>query len=193
MSDAKSRRSFIEAAGITGAALLLGDAVRVREALAWAVQRRQAPPPHRYLSLTPGQAADLEAVASRIMPSDDTPGARDAGVIHFMDRAFTTFAAPQKHIVDKGLADLNRRVRKRWKGTSSFAALAPAQQDEVLHEIERQDFFQGVRQLTLFGMFADPSWGGNQDDAGWKLIGYDHQPLYRPPFGWYDAEANRGG
>jgi hypothetical protein len=35
-------------------------------------------------------------------------------------------------------------------------------------------------------MFALPSWGGNRNEAGWKLIGFEDAHVFRPPFGYYD-------
>ena len=35
--------------------------------------------------LTPAQARDVEAIASQIVPSGDTPGAREAGAVYFID------------------------------------------------------------------------------------------------------------
>ncbi len=75
-------------------------------------------------------------------------------------------------------------------GGASFAALTPAQQDELLREIEQTPFFQAVRFDTLVGTFALPSWGGNRDFAGWRLLGVEHQPFFQAPFGYYDANAN---
>ena len=40
---------------------------------------------------TAAEAADVEAVAAQIIPTDDTPGAREAGVVYFIDRALATF------------------------------------------------------------------------------------------------------
>ena len=34
------------------------------------------------------EAADLTAIAARIIPTDDTPGATEAGVIYFLDTIF---------------------------------------------------------------------------------------------------------
>jgi gluconate 2-dehydrogenase gamma chain len=193
MSDSATRRTFLQVAGSTGAAWLLADVVLVRDALAHAIKQRTLPPPYAFEALTAAQAADLEAVAMRVIPSDDTPGAREAGVIHFIDRALTTFNANQKPVFDEGLADLNRRTRDRWPGVASFAALQPARQDELLRSIEQTPFFQSARFAVLAGMFSDPSYGGNRDYVGWALLGHVHQPAFQPPFGWYDAEANRGG
>src|SRR5262245_28271200 len=45
----------------------------------------------KFSFLTGAEAADVEAVAAQIIPSDDSPGAREAGVVHFVDRALGTF------------------------------------------------------------------------------------------------------
>jgi gluconate 2-dehydrogenase gamma chain len=187
--DPASRRAFLRVAGSTGAAWLLADAALIREAFAHAVRQRGRSDA-RFESLASGMAEDLEAVVARIIPSDGSPGAREAGVIHFIDRSLATFAAGQKPLLEEGIADLNRRAAVRWPGTPSFAALAAERQDELLHDIEKSDFFQAVRFATLAGMFADPSWGGNRDHLGWTLIGQGHEPFYQPPFGWYDADVN---
>ena len=36
-------------------------------------------------------------------------------------------------------------------------------------------------------MFADPSWGGNREKSGWKLLGFDDRAIWQSPFGFYDA------
>jgi gluconate 2-dehydrogenase gamma chain len=192
-ADQLSRRAFLAAAGVAGAAWLAVDAETLHAALAHARRTVALPPPHRFDALTPAQAADLEAVAMRIFPSDGTPGAKEAGVIHFIDKALSTFAAPQKDDLLKGLDDLNRRTAAKWPGTASFAALAAGPQDELLKEIEKTPFFGQTRFATIVGMFANPSYGGNQDQVGWKLLGFEAHGIYQPPFGWYDAEVAKGG
>jgi hypothetical protein len=44
----------------------------------------------------------------------------------------------------------------------------------------------------VIGFFASPVHGGNQNKAGWKLIGYDDSLNHKPPFGYYDARVSRG-
>jgi gluconate 2-dehydrogenase gamma chain len=39
----------------------------------------------------PATAAEIEAIAAQIIPDDDTPGARQAGVIQFIDRALAGY------------------------------------------------------------------------------------------------------
>ena len=40
------------------------------------------------------EAADLAAIAARIFPATDTPGANELGVIYFFDRALGVYLAP---------------------------------------------------------------------------------------------------
>jgi gluconate 2-dehydrogenase gamma chain len=193
MTDQVTRRAFLAAAGAAGAVWLTADPDLVQAAVAHARKAVASPPPYRFDALTAAQAADLEAVTMRILPSDGTPGAKEAGVIHFMDKSLATFAADQKPQVVAGLDDLNKRVKAKWPGTASFAALTAAQQDELLKTIEQTPFFGQIRFITVAGMFANPSYGGNQDQAGWKLLGFEAHGIYQPPFGYYDAEVMKGG
>lgn len=187
-----SRRSLLAGAAGVGAAWLTLDLAVIEEALAHAGHAvRQAPPPP-FRTLRPDEAADLTAVASRIVPTTDTPGATEAGVIYFIDRVLGAEAKSALPMVRAGIVDLRRRAARRKPGAKSFAALAAAEQDPILLDIEKGAFFQAMRFATMVGMFGDPAHGGNRDHVGWKLIGFEHQPSYKAPFGYYDAEAARG-
>jgi hypothetical protein len=62
-----------------------GDLVQVEEALAWAVRQATERRPQDMSVLTREQAAVIDAVTSRILPSvDGMPGAQ--GVVYFIDR-----------------------------------------------------------------------------------------------------------
>ena len=187
MTDQVTRRAFLVAAGAAGAMWLTADPEAVYAALVHARNTVALPPPYRFESLTPEQAADLEAIAMRIFPSDGTPGAKEAGVVHFIDKAFTTFAADGKDEMLKSLADLNSKAGAR------FSTLPPARQDELLKSIEQTPFFGQIRFATIGGVFANPSYGGNQNMIGWKHIGFENHGVNQPPFGYYDAEVLKGG
>ena len=138
--------------------------------------------------LSAEQAADLDAIAAQILPSDgDQPGAREARVIVFIDQALGGYMAGEAEAILSGLADLNRRVAARW-GTERFSQLSDERQIEMLQEIEGSAFFQQVRVAVLVGMFAHPDHGGNENQAGWQLLGFEPRYVWRPPFGEYDAE-----
>lgn len=141
-----------------------------------------APASHhsKWQTFTDAEAEDVAAIASQIIPGDVTPGAREAGVIDFIDRAL--FAT--------GLADLTRRSAALHPGTTSFARLDASQQTEILHQLEqsKSDFFTAMLAATAAGMFANPEYGGNRDKIGWKLIGFDDRFFWQQPFGYYDRD-----
>src|SRR5208282_29598 len=82
-----------------------------------AAHMREAIPLAKLEILSAEQAAEIEAAASRIIPADDTPGAREAGVIYFIDRALATFAADQLDDYVKGLPVLQAKTQELFPGT----------------------------------------------------------------------------
>jgi gluconate 2-dehydrogenase gamma chain len=136
-------------------------------------------------------AVTIEAFAERLMPgAPGKPGARDAGVINYIDLALSGAYADQQDFYRRGLAALDAYCRKAHG--KPFAQLAAAQQDEVIAALEQgkaanftwpsgQAFFNALRTHTMEGMFADPIYGGNKDFAGWRLIGFPGaQPAFSP-------------
>ena len=190
MSDSFSRREFVLTAGSIGAVWLLADAAQRAEAASHAMHEVSQAQPSLTV-FTREQAAEVEAFASRIIPTDDTPGAREAGVVYFIDRGLSTFAKDQQPVFTDGLAKLARDVGRKFRGQTRLSALTPTQQDEVLRSIQDTPFFGQMRFATLSGMFALPSYGGNRDFIGWRLVGQEPAMDFRAPFGWYDDPANR--
>lgn len=177
-----------------GAAWAAADFVQVEDAVAWSAQQAASPGRTTLSAFTRAQADAIDAIASRILPSiDGKPGAHEAGAVYFIDRALSTFNANQKKLYVDGILDVNRRAVRERRGIAGFAALTPAEQDQILREIEQAPFFQAARFDTIVGTFALPTWGGNRDHAGWHLLGFEHQPRFQAPFGYYDADINRRG
>lgn len=146
--------------------------------------------PDTFEFFTPAQAAEVEAIAAQIIPTDQTPGAREAGAVHFIDRALATFDAGKRALYQSGLEDLRQRCAAK---APSFSALASGDQIEILKAIEQTEFFEAVRLHTLIGFFANEEYGGNRNHAGWKLIGFEDEHSFEPPFGYYDRPENMGG
>jgi gluconate 2-dehydrogenase gamma chain len=140
-----------------------------------------------FIFFTPEQAAEVEAMAAQIIPTDATPGAREARVIQFIDRALATFEADSQSDYADGLKELAAQTAKQFPGTNKFSALSGAQQIKLLTSIEKTPFFDLVRTHTITGFFASPVHGGNHDKIGWELVGYDDSLDHSPPFGYYDA------
>jgi gluconate 2-dehydrogenase gamma chain len=151
-----------------------------------AAHMREAESPAKLEVLSADQAAEIEAAACRILPTDDTPGAREAGVIYFIDRALATFAADNRQDYEKGLPVLQAKMREMFPGTPRFSQATPDQQDAVLKALEGQPIFELILMHTVMGFLADPARGGNRGEVGWKLIGFDDSAAFAPPFGYYD-------
>jgi len=136
----------------------------------------------------PYHAVEVEAMAAQIIPADDTPGAREARVIYFIDRALATFERDKQAIYTQGLPELQAKTRELFSGAHKFSELSAAQQVQLLTAIEKSEFFETVRVHTIVGFFANPEYGGNRDRIGWKLIGFEDAGAYEPPFGYYDRK-----
>ena len=174
MSD--SRRNFlIKSFGASGAAWLTAN----WPAQVAAAEKAQSMGAFTYF--TREQAADVDAMAAQIYPSDSTPGAKEAQVIYFIDLALVTFAQDKQNIYAEGLKDLSSRT-----GGRPLATLSADQQIQILTAMEKTPFFKTVRDHTIMGMFASPQHGGNYKKVGWTQIGYDDSLNFRAPFGAYD-------
>ncbi len=133
------------------------------------------------------EAREFAAIAARIIPTDETPGATEAGVIYFIDNVLGASRTEALAPMREGLASLQATAQSTY-GSASFSALTTEQQDALLVSIEETEFFGTMRYMTIAGMFSLPEYGGNRDYAGWKLIGFEHKHVWSPPFGFYDAD-----
>ena len=80
-----TRRRILELA-------LAGHAAAIAEAQQHAHDAAKPGNPDRKLqSLSTAEAREVETLASLIIPSGSTPGAREAGAIYFIDKALATF------------------------------------------------------------------------------------------------------
>src|SRR5262249_14254554 len=120
--------------------------------------------------------------------SDDSPGAREAGVVYFIDRALATFFAQLAGDYRAQLAAFQAACRERHPDAASFSALTSEQQIEHLKAVDQTPFFNTTRLLTLLGNLSLPASGGNRNKIGWKLIGFEDKHVFHPPFGYYDRD-----
>jgi gluconate 2-dehydrogenase gamma chain len=185
MRQQLSRRDTLRALGAITAAGAF-DWPAIARAAHEAHAAAQSGAPSTYTLLGAGDAADVEALTSQIIPSDDTPGAREAGVTFFIDRALGSFFAHWRPSFMQGLAEFQAAARAAHPDSTSFAALSTERQIEFLHLVDRTPFFEQARLLTGCGMFMDPSYGGNRGGVGWTLLGFEDQHTFEPPFGYYD-------
>jgi gluconate 2-dehydrogenase gamma chain len=151
----------------------------------------QASAPPSFQTLDPATAADLDAITSQIVPSTDGPGAHEAGVVYFIDRALSTFDAHLRNAYRTGMAEVQKKRQEMFPGSASIAGLTSDRQIQLIHAIEKTDFFELLRTHTMYGFLGNPSYGGNRDRVGWKLIGLEDRMAFQPPFGYYDAQGNK--
>jgi gluconate 2-dehydrogenase gamma chain len=188
-TSGKSRREFL-VNSMTGlsAAWVATNYAGILEAEEFVQRAAQTGQPAKLQFFTAEQAAEVEAMAAQIIPTDATPGAREARVINFIDRALVTFEKDQQPAYAQGLKDLEGQTKQLFPSASKFSALTPEQQIQVLTAMEKTPFFNLVRTHTITGFFASPVHGGNQNKVGWKLVNYDDSLNFKPPFGYYDAQ-----
>jgi gluconate 2-dehydrogenase alpha chain len=141
------------------------------------------PGPHQaLLALNPYEARTAAAIFERLFPADENgPGAREIGVVTYLDRALAGAYSDKAETYRVGLATLDHAAQGRH-GTP-FAGCTPQQQDNLLSELERgairgfrvpaqRAFFDMLRLHLQEGLFADPAYGGNRDKLGWRFLGH---------------------
>lgn len=181
------------------------------------------------LFFTENEWDTVEAATARIIPTDRDPGAREAGVVRFLDRflsgiqfiyatadgsgflqmsgkdaeAWTERIAHRQKVYRQGIAQMDQLSRDR--SGKDFLELSPEEQDDVLEAMSEQPrpqpvflepqtlansgqggppptnqpvndeglgFFDMLVLHTRQGFYADPVYGGNKDQIGWRVIGY---------------------
>jgi gluconate 2-dehydrogenase gamma chain len=159
---------------------------------------------------TPAEAKEIEALASCIIPSDGTPGAREAGVVYFIDRALVTFSVDEQQRYRQGLPEIQKRVTELFPGVALFSAATPEQQEAVLASLDEasdktapqrpqrlryrpspaQPLFETLRVHTIAGFLIDPEADrkGNRGGVGWTVIGRELSHSFKPPFSQIDKD-----
>ena len=200
-----TRRSFLKRAAV-GAGAVAGSGL-VPDVYAQALDQHKddaAAGASRPTSIQHGaffnyeQAATIAAFSERLMPgAPGKAGARDTGVLNYIDLALAGAYADLQDFYRRGLAQVDAYCRKTYNDT--FVRLDAARQDAVITALEQgqaaeftwptaQEFFNTIRTHTMEGMFADPIYGGNKDFAGWRLVGF---PGAQPIFTRTDMESRQ--
>ena len=158
---------------IKRAALVLGVAFSpsfLTNALQAATQPARAKPVY----LNTKQWETTGAVAERILPRSDTPGALDVGVPAFIDLMFGKYLSPaEKKSFATGLAEVESMSTVAHR--RSFLQLTATQQDALLTELattsgkQERTFFHLMKELTVVGYFTS-------ETVGKTVLNYDPVP-----------------
>lgn len=132
------------------------------------------------------EALDVGAAVARIFPADDSgPGAREAGVVIYIDRQLAgpygrdryrytqpPFETGVPELGYQGKATPRDIYRDGLKEIAGLHGLNSDEQDQKLRQIEKTFFFSLLHSHTIEGMFCDPMHGGNIDMIGWQMVGF---------------------
>ena len=190
-SDPIGRRRALQVIGGAAALPLLPEELFANPRLAHVHLHQQKPAgePAPLTVLTEHQAGTLSAIAERILPTTDTPGAGDAEIPGFVDRLLAGWLpdAARDHL----LAELDRfddRCRERHPDAAGFLDLSESVQDELLtgaqdealaqrdgrafsrnvNRLHEQPFFDLVKWLTLFGYYTSEA--GMKSELGYRIV-----------------------
>lgn len=165
-NDATAARMMTRREAIQRAALMLG--VTISPSILAGVLHAQSAGAKvgKPAFLTAEQFDAVGAMAERIIPRTDTPGAIDVGVPAFIDLMYGRYlTADEQKMFTAGLAEIDAKCRATTKG--GFSQMAPALQDSVLKGVadaskdKEKSFFHQLRELTLLGYFTSEPVGKN--------------------------------
>jgi gluconate 2-dehydrogenase gamma chain len=134
--------------------------------------------------LTEKEKSKLADFCEQIIPTDEYPGARDLGVVEFIDRTLREAHPDWLILYRSGLESTDLSSQDLY--SKPFVRLDSQQQSELLRKMERgelsrldwfgyecAEFFEMVRDHTMQGYYSHPKYGGNRDKAAWEMIDYE--------------------
>jgi len=131
--------------------------------------------------LTKDEAFLIEAASDRILPAGKTPGAKDAGVVRFIDQMVAEYYLPEDQLQFRSGMEALEAKSDEIAG-KSFVKASESEQDTVLSELalearkqrmeqpdSPQHFFLMLKELTVLGFF-------NSEIGATQVLNYDDVP-----------------
>ncbi len=165
-----ARREFIKRSS-----LALGGTM-----LLWSGCKQHKPTAH-WQYLTEEEAQIIIAMSSRIIPSDDAPGAVEAGVVYFIDQQLVSYYRRWTLVYREGLKGVEKASETLF--SKPFTDLDPQKMDALLEQIEDESiptelnpgkmltrFFNLLVDHCMQGFYGDPRHGGNRDWGSYQML-----------------------
>jgi len=121
------------------------------------------------------EARLVEALSEQVIPADDTPGAKQAGVLYYIDRQL---AGPLRRFAATYHDSLGRLTTAcRERTGRDFVDLAFTDQTKFLLDLEAgrieklDSFWRMVVDHTMQGFYGSPAHGGNREEVSWDMLG----------------------
>lgn len=148
-------------------------AVNRREFLVAAALPLYAAGPYETFSTEEGRT--VEALCDQVIPADDLPGAKQAGVVYYIDRQLAGPLRRFQAAYHDGLSKFREACRSRTGRDFqdlSFSGQAKFLEDLEAGRIEKLDsFWRLVIDHTMQGFYGSPAHGGNREEVSWKMLG----------------------
>lgn len=124
----------------------------------------------------PEETATMTAVIETIIPTDDTPGARETGTAMFVMMSIMSKGEATVSATKQALAGINA-LSLTYYGNALYLLSAAQKEDVTSHvasDVNYSQFWDGIRSLTVFHFYAHPQGytplglpGPNIDDGGY--------------------------
>ncbi len=195
MTEDVSRRKFLKAVA-SGAALLALKGVEGGASLSEAMGPKTATSGRQFFD--EHQWMTVEALTAQIIPTDKYPGAREAGVVNYIDLALASIYSGQQESYVQGIKGVDQAAKGMFKknrfidltSEEQIALMKAMEEDkapgDMWKELPASSFlYDCLLTHTYEGFYGDPKYGGNRNYVGWTLVGFPgpSQPRgYAPPF-----------
>lgn len=135
------------------------------------IEEQQQPTPEekRHEFLDEHQAETVAAITVQIIPTDEDPGANEAGVTQYIDTLCAGSERRQRLYLE-GIRMLDDLGADRFGSGKAFVDLTLEEQIELLRAIEETEFFRMVRADTFEGFYTNP--------ISWDFIAYEGPPQF---------------
>ena len=143
------------------------------------------PPLSKWRVLTEQESSLLDALAEQIIPTDEWPGGRDAGVTNFIDQQL---AGPYVRFQDtyrRGMQAVQESCKTKFQ--KRFEQLPFEEQTLFLKTMEAgkmegklwengfdRQFFRLIRDHSMQGYYGSPRHGGNKNNVSYQMMKLDY-------------------
>ncbi len=134
---------------------------------------------------TPEEARCTVAICEQIIPKDGSPGATDAGVVHYIDRQLSGVFRYNQETYRNGIKNIQDYCSRKFG--KLFENLSFGDQTKLLQLLESNrlataewpggkpaEFFDLVRAHTMQGFYGSPIHGGNKDYLSFEMLRIDY-------------------
>lgn len=168
-----SRRHFIQMAAIgSGGILLLPACVNQAAKPIWRFFTKQ-------------EASLMDAIAEQIIPTDEWPGGKEAGVTNYIDKQLVGPYTRHQEIYRKGMMNIHQNCEAVYH--KQFEELDWNEQTHFLEGMEAgkadrnyweegfdKKFFGMLRSHSMQGFYGSPRHGGNKHNISYQMLRLDY-------------------